>query len=47
MLTSYTVQNLAGMFDVSYMHMQGLKFMIHKRGGIQNIKGLHRGVVIW
>ncbi|KAL6819905.1 hypothetical protein V8C40DRAFT_251938 [Trichoderma camerunense] len=40
-------ENLAGMFDVSYMHMQGLKFMIQKRGGIQNVKGLHRGVVIW
>ncbi|KAL7953657.1 hypothetical protein V8C34DRAFT_296464 [Trichoderma compactum] len=40
-------ENLAGMFDVSYMHMQGLKYMIQKRGGIQNIKGLHRGVVIW
>ncbi|UKZ74524.1 hypothetical protein TrVFT333_002194 [Trichoderma virens FT-333] len=40
-------ENLSGMFDVSYMHMQGLKYMVHKKGGIENIKGLHRGVVIW
>ncbi|KAL7948157.1 hypothetical protein V8C42DRAFT_316828 [Trichoderma barbatum] len=40
-------ENLAGMFDVSYMHMQGLKYMVQKKGGIQNIKGLHRGVIMW
>ncbi|RFU82161.1 fungal specific transcription factor domain-containing [Trichoderma arundinaceum] len=40
-------ENLAGMFDISYMHMQGLKYMVQKRGGIQNIKGVHRGVVMW
>ncbi|KAL7928560.1 hypothetical protein V8C35DRAFT_317859 [Trichoderma chlorosporum] len=40
-------ENLSGMFHVSYMHMQGLNYMIEKRGGIQNIRGLHRGVVIW
>ncbi|KAM0257752.1 hypothetical protein ACHAQJ_004203 [Trichoderma viride] len=42
-----TKENLAGMFDISYIHMQGLKDMVQKRGGIDNIEGLHRGVVMW
>ncbi|KAL6857329.1 hypothetical protein J3F83DRAFT_751282 [Trichoderma novae-zelandiae] len=40
-------ENLAGMFDVSHMHMQGLKCMVEKRGGIEMIQGIHRGVVMW
>lgn len=35
------------MFDISFIHMQGLKDMIQKRGGIGSIKGIHRGVVQW
>ncbi|KAL7917077.1 hypothetical protein ACQKWADRAFT_307679 [Trichoderma austrokoningii] len=42
-----TKENLAGMYDISYIHMQGLKDMIQKRGGIDSIKGIHRGVVHW
>ncbi|KAL7784321.1 hypothetical protein V8C37DRAFT_396122 [Trichoderma ceciliae] len=42
-----TKENLAGMIDTSFMHMQGLKYMVQKRGGIHNIKGIHRGVVVW
>ncbi|KAL7813331.1 hypothetical protein V8C26DRAFT_405590 [Trichoderma gracile] len=40
-------ENLGGMFDVSNMHMQGLKYMVDKRGGIANVQGIHRGVVTW
>ncbi|KAM0452511.1 hypothetical protein ACHAPV_009546 [Trichoderma viride] len=42
-----TKENLAGMFDISYIHMQGLKDMVQKRGGIDSIKGIHQGVVLW
>ncbi|KAH8126236.1 hypothetical protein ACSS6W_000191 [Trichoderma asperelloides] len=42
-----TKENLAGMFDISYIHMQGLKDMVQKRGGIDSIRGIHRGVVLW
>ncbi|KAL7892237.1 hypothetical protein HDV63DRAFT_398658 [Trichoderma sp. SZMC 28014] len=42
-----TKENLAGMFDISYIHMQGLKDMIQKRGGLDSIKAIHHGVILW
>lgn len=35
------------MFDISYIHMQGLKDMIQKRGGLDSIKAIHHGVILW
>ncbi|KAL6874464.1 hypothetical protein HDV57DRAFT_229950 [Trichoderma longibrachiatum] len=40
-------ENLNGMFDVSNVHMQGLKYMVQEKGGINKIQGIHRGVVTW
>ncbi|OTA01465.1 hypothetical protein A9Z42_0017600 [Trichoderma parareesei] len=40
-------ENLGGMFGLSNMHMQGLKYMVDRRGGIAKVQGIHRGVVTW
>ncbi|KAK5996199.1 hypothetical protein PT974_04628 [Cladobotryum mycophilum] len=42
-----TRENLNGRFDLSDVHMTGLELMIKKRGGIKNIKGIHRRIVTW
>ncbi|KAK1255648.1 hypothetical protein MKX07_007907 [Trichoderma sp. CBMAI-0711] len=38
-------ENLGGMFGLSNMHMQGLNYMVDRRGGIAKVQGIHRGVV--
>ncbi|KAL6835645.1 hypothetical protein J3E69DRAFT_319253 [Trichoderma sp. SZMC 28015] len=40
-------EGICGNFEMSKVHMEGLERIVKKRGGIQNIKGIHAQIATW
>ncbi|KAL6791003.1 hypothetical protein J3E68DRAFT_411777 [Trichoderma sp. SZMC 28012] len=40
-------EGICGNFEISKVHMEGLERIVKRRGGIQNIKGIHAQIATW
>ncbi|KAL5089128.1 hypothetical protein Trisim1_005981 [Trichoderma cf. simile WF8] len=40
-------EGICGNFEMSKVHMEGLERIVKKRGGIQNIRGIHAQIATW